>query len=103
MQNCYVDQKHNAIADLINYEDGKLITRINVPREHRGQAIGSKLLQEITDAADRENVTLYAWASSSDGLSTADLKEWHRRHGFITQQEPRGLTRRPPRAKTPTT
>ena len=101
MENCYFDQEHNAIADLIDYEDGKLITRINVPREHRGQSLGSKLLREITDAADQETITLYAYPSSSDGLSTPKLKAWHRRHGFVVQDNPRGLARRLPQTTTP--
>ena len=94
MDNCYVDPEHNAIADLIRYRDGKLLTRINVPREHRGRGIASKLLKRITADADRTGTTLYAWVSPSDGLGENALSAWYRRNGFRLEQT-RRMTRTP--------
>ena len=82
MEPCYYDTEHNSIADLMDYQDGKLITRINVPREHRGQGLASRLMKRITADADRTRTKLYAWISPSDGLGRRALKAWYRRNGF---------------------
>ena len=86
IENCYVDTEHNAIADLMPYRNGKLLTRINVPREHRGRGLASTLLKRITADADRTATTLYTWVSPSDGLGREALSAWYRRNGFRVMQ-----------------
>ena len=72
-----------AIADLCDYYNkGMIITRINVPKEHRGKGIARALLQEILTEADKNKVKLYLEIQSSDGLTAEQLAAWYRRHGF---------------------
>ena len=97
MQPVYVDPSHNAIADLVAYQDGRFITRINVPPPHRGQGIASKLLKAITTDADAAGAVLYIAASASGGLDEKTLSDWYRRHGFEGDQ--RQLMRRAPRTE----
>ena len=67
------------------------ITQVIVPISRRGEGVGSKLLREVCEDADREGIllTLSAIASIAvnqgkvKGLAQADLMAWYRRYGFI--------------------
>lgn len=87
MKNCFYSPEHNAIADLVDAREmgllnGMLITRINVPAQHRGQGVGRELLKLILAAADAEGLNLYLEISSSDGLTYDELEAWYVRYGF---------------------
>lgn len=72
-----------AIADLV--KDGRntyMLTRINVPVQHRGQGYARQLLKQILDDADREGVIIKLHVSEGGGLSDEQLTEWYKRHGF---------------------
>ncbi len=72
-----------AVLDLCNYyNQGFVITRINVPEAHRGKGIGAKLLSAATAAADEEGVTLWLEVASSGPLDNDALAAWYRRYGF---------------------
>lgn len=83
-----------AIADLMEYNDGMLLTRINVPKTFRGKGIGSKLLKQIIDEADKEKVKLYLTISPSDGLDFEQLEKWYYRFGFRQFAVPGFMLRR---------
>jgi len=88
MKTCYtlrIDPTNIAIADLV--KPGELtrdwtITRINVPRGHRGRGIGRALLREILAQADYEGVRLQLEVAPSDGLNYEQLVAWYDRYGF---------------------
>ena len=82
MKTCFVNYDHRAIVDLCPYEDGLIITRINVPELSRGKGIGSALLNEVLREADKTNTTLYLEILSSGPLSYDQLEAWYKRHGF---------------------
>ena len=85
MRECYFDEETRAIADLISHGDlagNLIITRINVPKEHRGKGIARKLLKEILFDADKDRVILHLEVSPSDGLNREQLVAWYKRHGF---------------------
>jgi GNAT superfamily N-acetyltransferase len=87
MKTCYVIGHARAIADLVRpgeLTSGWTITRINVPREHRGLGYGSVLLEVIITDADSEGVDLWLEISPSDGLDYNELHAWYCRHGFRT-------------------
>ena len=75
-----------AIADLVRWpnENSKnyIVTRINVMERYRGLGLGSQILKEILDDADKEGVVLFIEPSASGGLSQKELEEWYERHGF---------------------
>lgn len=87
MKTTYVLKKYRAIADLVPLTSmeppGWLLTRINVPHQHRGCGVGTQLLLEVLKDADVEQETLYLEPASSGGLLQNELVEWYARHGFV--------------------
>lgn len=72
-----------AVLDLTDYyNEGLMITRVNVPMAHRGKGIASKLLRQCCADADQLGITLWLEIASSDGLSYDQLEAWYLRHGF---------------------
>ena len=72
-----------AVLDLVDYyDDGYIITRINVPKAHRGKGIGTELLNECLAQADKLGVRLWLEIQPFDGLSYKELEAWYMRHGF---------------------
>ena len=85
MKECYIRKltTRPAIADVWTQEPGKaLITRINVPHEHRREGHGTALLEQILRDADHEGVTLFIEVQASDGPSRDALLEWYLKYGF---------------------
>lgn len=58
------------------------ITRINVPRSHRGKGIGTQLLNQFLELADKNKWTIWLEIQSSDGLTYDELEAWYLRHDF---------------------
>lgn len=83
----YVDLATRSIADLVEYQDGLMLTRINVPIAQRCQGVGTQLLQRIINDADKYGVTLYLFVSNGGGpnsMTDQRLVKWYKRHGFKT-------------------
>lgn len=82
-----------AVLDLVPYGSGYIITRINVPREHRRQGYGRTLLLECLKQADEQWLTLYLEIAASGEMSGTQLIAWYTRNGFKPYK---GLYRRLP-------
>ena len=91
MKNCYFDPTTRVIADLIPLEltyptvipvNGYVITRINVPIQHRGRGLGSHILSRILEDADQTDATLYLDILPSGPLDYYALENWYTRYGF---------------------
>jgi GNAT superfamily N-acetyltransferase len=96
MKNCYIDYDYRAVADLCDYYNCvQIITRINVPKEHRGKGVGSKLLRQIVSDADVSHTKLYLEVLASGGLTRPQLIAWYERYGF-TEIGHTGVWRRLP-------
>lgn len=99
MKSCFIDYDTRSIADVVKYHSdgatfsGYMITRINVPDQHRGKGLGSKLLKEICDAADAEGVMLWLEIMPSGPLDYDALEAWYKRYGF----KGNGMYKRKPR------
>lgn len=64
--------------------DAFVIHGIGLPTELRGGGIGSRLLGEIVEAADRHGVTLHVEpALTRDGVLDLRVAEWYGRAGFV--------------------
>jgi len=105
MHQTYIDGVHLGIADLVrlnpgemgvNFDNGWLLTRINIPKKHRGKGYASALLKRILADADKEAATLVLQISPSDGLQYEDLSRWYYRNGF--SQHHTGLWFRRPKS-----
>jgi ribosomal protein S18 acetylase RimI-like enzyme len=85
IKNCFYTKlggMNIAIADIVPYMRGYIITRINVPSQYRGQGYGRELLLQILEEADKHDLPLYLEVSPSGGLDYLDLVAWYTRHGF---------------------
>jgi predicted GNAT family acetyltransferase len=87
MRSCYYHKLTNppriAVLDCCDYYgEGRIITRINVPKTHRGHGYATLVLRQCLADADREGITLYIEISPSDGLDYDQLENWYWRHGF---------------------
>lgn len=65
-----------------HYGPGWYITRINVPRAHRGKGLGTQLLTAFLKEAYEYRKTVWLEIQPSDGLTYDDLEAWYLRHGF---------------------
>lgn len=85
-----------AVVDLTDYYGhGLIITRINVPAEHRRKGIGNELLKQVIADADREKVNLFLEINSYGGMSYDDLQLWYERNGFTNMFHSGVFVRRP--------
>jgi len=58
------------------------LSKIIVPKDSRGNGIGTKAMQELVDYAERTGQYIALTPSSSFGGSTARLREFYKRFGF---------------------
>lgn len=87
MRNTYYDADTRSIITLDPEQrpGGWTISRVSVLPRHRGKGIASRLLTEVTDAADTENEVLYLEPlpdASGTGLDRDQLIAFYERHGF---------------------
>lgn len=98
MKTCYVIHGIGAIADLVKPGElapGWTITRISVPKHHRGNGHGTELLRAICTDADAERVALWLNVVSSGPLDRDALVAWYGRYGFRLNRESGYLVRAP--------
>ncbi len=71
--------------DIHHSEKGNKITisKMVVPKEHRGKGVGTKHLKKITDYADENKKTVALTPSSDFGGKISKLKKFYKSHGFI--------------------
>ena len=77
-----LDSIYVAVLDTSDYEDGRVINRINTPVKFRGKGYGSKLLSKVVKEADKYKTPLYLEILPSGGLSYQQLEAWYTRYGF---------------------
>lgn len=82
-----IEEKAVAFVDIC--DDGYCIDRITVKLESRKIGIGTELMNEIIEDADREQVILYLIAAPLDkeGIPFKKLIQWYRKFGFFSIDE----------------
>lgn len=78
-----LEDEFNIELDL--YDNGKWLelSRIVIPKDQRGQGIGSKVMQRIVDFADKENRKIYLTPSKDFGASSVSrLENFYKKFGF---------------------
>ena len=79
-----LEDEFNIELDL--YDNGKWLelSRIVIPKDQRGQGIGSKVMQRIVDFADKENRKIYLTPSKDFGASSVSrLEKFYKGFGFL--------------------
>ena len=77
-----IEMSHKRFADQPTWA----IDRLEVAAGERGQGLAGAALRDITDYADAASITLALTpeqTGGTGGLSTAALREWYARHGFV--------------------
>ena len=59
------------------------ISKIEVPKDLRGQGLAGRELQNLINKADSEGLVLALTPSDAFGASKSRLEKWYRRHGFV--------------------
>lgn len=61
------------------------ISRINVPHHLRGQGLGTALLRQVCEDADREHIdlTLTPVPDGDSDMGFFQLEQWYARYGFV--------------------
>ena len=78
-----LEDEFNIELDL--YDNGKWLelSRIVIPKDQRGQGIGSKVMQRIVDFAYKENRKIYLTPSKDFGASSVSrLEKFYKEFGF---------------------
>lgn len=79
-----LEHKFNITLDL--YDNGKFLelTRIIIPKERRGEGVGSEVMDKINDYADQHGLKIYLTPSKDFGAtSTTRLEKFYKQHGFV--------------------
>lgn len=72
--------------DLDLYDNGKFLelSRIIIPKEKRGEGIGSEIMNQINDYADKKGLKIYLTPSKDFGAtSISRLEKFYKDHGFV--------------------
>jgi ribosomal protein S18 acetylase RimI-like enzyme len=78
--------KYKNVASLYvsnrKYPDSLHLHEIIVNKEHRNTGIGSKIMKDLTDIADKHNKRISLSPSNDFGGAVGRLKEFYKRFGF---------------------
>lgn len=72
--------------DLDLYDNGKFLelSRIIIPKDKRGEGIGSEIMKQINDYADSKGLKIYLTPSKDFGASSVSrLEKFYKDHGFV--------------------
>lgn len=72
--------------DLDLYDNGKFLelSRIIIPKDKRGEGIGSEIMKQINDYADSKGLKIYLTPSKDFGASSISrLEKFYKDHGFV--------------------
>lgn len=87
----------------MDFGESWLVSRVNVPAQHRGKGHGRQLMLQLTTWADREQQTLMLTVNpyADSPLKQAELTAWYLRCGFVqVVAQPAGLLVRLPQPPT---
>ena len=77
-------KEHGIDADVWSGRHGIELSKIIVPKEKRGEGIGSKFMEELATHADKEGKRITLSPSKDFGASSIDrLKGFYKKYGFV--------------------
>jgi len=77
-----LSNKYKVDLDIYEYPDRLELHRIVVPKEQRGNGVGSKVMKDLIKYADSNNKTLFTTPSSDFGGSKTRLVQFYKSFGF---------------------
>ena len=79
----YLEDKYEITLYMDTDGDSLILSSIKVPNNERGIGIGSKVMEEISDYADKVEMNVYLTPSIGLGAtSVSRLKKFYKRFGF---------------------
>jgi predicted GNAT family N-acyltransferase len=76
--------EHGIDADVHNGRNAIELSKIIVPKEKRGEGLGSKFMQDLISHADKYEKRIDLSPSKDFGASSVDrLKKFYKQHGFV--------------------
>ena len=77
-------KEHGIDADVHNGRNAIELSKIVVPKEKRGEGLGSKFMQDLVSYADKYEKRVDLSPSKDFGASSVNrLKEFYKKHGFV--------------------
>ena len=75
----------NKLDSIFIFEDPSSIefNQVVINKNHRNEGIGSRILQDVIDYADRENKIVTLTPADDYGSSLSRLKKFYKRFGFV--------------------
>jgi len=87
MKDCYsyvCSPRHLAVVD-VHFCVGMrmwVVSRVNVPAPFRRRGIATRLMGEVLEDADNEEVWLALWVNPYGDMTAEQLVDWYKRLGF---------------------
>jgi len=77
-------KEHNVDSDVWDAKRGIELSKIIVPKEKRGEGIGSKFINDLISHADKSGKRIILSPSKDFGASSVErLKDFYKKHGFV--------------------
>jgi predicted GNAT family N-acyltransferase len=77
-------KKHGIDADVHTGRNAIELSRLVVPKEKRGEGLGSQFMEDLLSHADKNEKRIDLSPSKDFGASSVDrLKQFYKRHGFV--------------------
>ena len=77
-------KEHGVNADVYDGKRDIELSKIIVPKEKRGEGVGSKFMQDLTSHADKKGKRIVLSPSKDFGATSVDrLKAFYKNHGFV--------------------
>jgi predicted GNAT family N-acyltransferase len=77
-------KEHNIDADVWDGKYAIELSKVVVPKENRGEGIGSKFMEDLASHADKKGRRIVLSPSKDFGASSVDrLKSFYKKYGFV--------------------
>ena len=81
--------KENKVKLSVTWWDDEIwLNKIIIPASHRGEGLGSKILDMLKEYCDERDIPMKLVASSCYGTNIEKLTNFYKHHGFEEYEEP---------------
>jgi len=83
IENALIKKYPNIDLDIYETDKGLTLSKIVLPKDDRNKGIGSKILEDLTAYADKNNLTIGVTPDSTFGGNKNKLKSFYKKFGFL--------------------